>query len=199
MTAFVPSLVQTEAEPAPTIRIRPWADPVLDTLGQDPRHAYFETFWVGVVGPSQAWLLRRLVTMLNAGIDSIDADDLAGLRGNHRTLVRAIDRLCHFGLCRRDPDGTIAVRRRVPPLTLHQVSRLSPTLRGAHDAWQARQLGERANGAERSAPPKASPHSFATSRGECPWCGEPDCERHCVECGRARYDRRRHTDAGTVV
>lgn len=155
MSAFVPSLVQTEQEPAPAIRIRPWADPVLDTLGHDPRHAYFETFWVGIVGPSPAWLLRRMVTMLDAGVESIDALDLArqigwpslGI-GKNAPMRRAIARLCHFGLCRRDPDGTIAVRRRVPPLTLYQLHRLPPTLRGAHDVWQARQLRERANGSE---------------------------------------------------
>lgn len=150
MSAFVPSLVDSTSV---TISFRSWPDPVIDEVGFDPRDAYFEMFWVGVVGPSPAWLLRRLCTLLDAGLDSIDGLDLARQigwpslgSGKNAPLRRAVERLCHFKLVARDADGTIAVRRRVPPLALHQIRRLPPSLRGAHDAWQARQLREHANG-----------------------------------------------------
>ena len=42
------------------ILIRPWPDPVIDRLGHDPRSPYVEQFWLGVLGPSTTWLMRRL-------------------------------------------------------------------------------------------------------------------------------------------
>ncbi len=38
--------------PAASLHIRPWPDPVIDRLGHDPRSAYVERFWLGVLGPS---------------------------------------------------------------------------------------------------------------------------------------------------
>jgi hypothetical protein len=35
-----------------TIAIRPWPDEVIDAVGHDPRSAYVERFWLGVLGPS---------------------------------------------------------------------------------------------------------------------------------------------------
>ena len=43
-----------------TLAVRPWPDPVIDALGHDPRSAYVEHFWLGILGPSTTWLLRRL-------------------------------------------------------------------------------------------------------------------------------------------
>lgn len=34
------------------LTIRPWPDEVIDALGHDPRSAYVERFWLGVLGPS---------------------------------------------------------------------------------------------------------------------------------------------------
>ena len=34
------------------IRVLPWPDPVIDSLGFDPRTAYVERFWLGVLGPT---------------------------------------------------------------------------------------------------------------------------------------------------
>ena len=42
-----------------TLTVRPWADDVIDSLGFDPRAPYVERFWLGVLGPSTTWLLRR--------------------------------------------------------------------------------------------------------------------------------------------
>jgi hypothetical protein len=33
------------------LRIEPWADPVIDHLGHDPRSAYVEHFWLPILGP----------------------------------------------------------------------------------------------------------------------------------------------------
>ena len=34
------------------LQIRPWPDPVIDTVGHDPRSHYVEEFWLGILGPS---------------------------------------------------------------------------------------------------------------------------------------------------
>ena len=43
-----------------TIRILPWHDPVIDTLGHDPRAPYPEKFWLPTLGPSALFLIRYL-------------------------------------------------------------------------------------------------------------------------------------------
>ena len=42
------------------LRIVAWTDPVIDRLGYDPRSIYVETFWLGILGPTCTWLMRRL-------------------------------------------------------------------------------------------------------------------------------------------
>ncbi len=34
-----------------SLTIRPWPDDVIDALGHDPRSAYVETYWLGILGP----------------------------------------------------------------------------------------------------------------------------------------------------
>jgi hypothetical protein len=34
-----------------TLTVRPWPDPLIDTLGYDPRSRYVETFWLPTLGP----------------------------------------------------------------------------------------------------------------------------------------------------
>src|SRR3954468_992994 len=48
------------------LHVTPWPDPVIDALGHDPRSLYVEQFWLGILGPSTTWLLRRLVAGLEA-------------------------------------------------------------------------------------------------------------------------------------
>jgi hypothetical protein len=48
------------------VRITPWIDPLVDRRGHDPRSSYVEQFWLGTLGPTATWLVRRLV----AGFDS---------------------------------------------------------------------------------------------------------------------------------
>ncbi len=35
-----------------TLMIVPWRDPVVDTIGHDPRSAYAESFWLPTIGPT---------------------------------------------------------------------------------------------------------------------------------------------------
>jgi hypothetical protein len=130
-----------------TIAVRPWVDDVIDTLGFDPRSAYVERFWLGLLGPSTTWLLRRFAAAFDrspVGFE-LPLPDLArelGLGekgGRHSPFVRALYRTCQFRMARVS-GPTLEVRRRIPPLTRSQVVRLPTPLRDAHDAWQAAQI-----------------------------------------------------------
>jgi len=131
--------------------VRPWVDPLIDTLGFDPRSAYVERYWLSILGPSTTWLLRRVATAFDrepAGFDLPLADTakeigLGDKCGRHSPFVRSIARACQFEMA-RPADGGLEVRRRIPPLNRRQLSRLPEALRAAHDAWQAAQVGIRA-------------------------------------------------------
>lgn len=126
------------------LRVRPWNDPVVDRLGHDPRSAYVERFWLGILGPSTTWLLRRLAAGLDEDPEGFDLDlatcarslGLSSRSGRNAPFQRAIRRSCDFGLARYEDATTLAVRRRVPPLSLGQVRRLPAPLRDEHRAWQ---------------------------------------------------------------
>ncbi|MFP5317146.1 MAG: hypothetical protein ACLGI2_02500 [Acidimicrobiia bacterium] len=124
--------------------IRPWPDPVIDVLGHDPRSPYVERFWLGILGPSTTWLLRLLAAELEASPDGCELDLAAtastlglGTRGGrHSPFMRALARCCRFDLAELRPDGSLAVRRRVPPLNRRQLIHLPPALQDAHRQWQ---------------------------------------------------------------
>lgn len=134
--------------PPPTLAIRPWPDPVIDVLGHDPRSLYVETFWLGILGPSTTWLLRRLATGLEASPGGFDLDlvetarslGLGSKGGRHSPFMRALARCASFELADFGDDGALAVRRKVPPLTRRQVLHLSATTQAAHEAWNAAEL-----------------------------------------------------------
>ena len=131
--------------PADVMRVVPWVDPVIDALGFDPRSDYVELFWLGVIGPSTTWLMRRLAAGLDRSpegftLDLVDTARALGIGGHGglssrnspfaRTLVRA----CQFGLAQ--PNGTqLAVRRRLPPLNARQLERLPARLHALHATW----------------------------------------------------------------
>ncbi len=136
-----PTKPTTPRRPAPTaLDVVAWQDPLIDAMGFDPRSVYVEQFWLGILGPSAVWFLRLVARELEAQPEGfrLELEILAqqlgvGLRGGRNAPVhRTIDRLCRFGLVRRG--GTsIAVRRKLPPLTAVQVSRLPETLQAAHE------------------------------------------------------------------
>jgi hypothetical protein len=134
--------------PSASLTIQPWPDGVIDALGHDPRSPYVEQFWLGILGPSTTWLLRRLATGLEAhptGFDlnlaeTAQALGLGDKGGRHSPFMRALARCCQFDLADARPDGALAVRRKLPPLNRRQVLRLPTALQAAHEAWQDAQL-----------------------------------------------------------
>lgn len=136
------------APAATSLIIRPWPDDVIDALGFDPRSAYVETFWLGILGPSTTWLLRRIAAGLETHPNgfTLDLSDcarrlgLGGRGGRHSPFMRALTRLVQFDLAQLHGAEALAVRRRVPPLTRRQVARLPDSLQAQHHAWQRAQL-----------------------------------------------------------
>ena len=158
----VPALASDFA--APSLTVRPWPDPVIDAVGHDPRSAYVERFWLGVLGPSAVWLLRRLAADLEASPAGFDLDlhvvarsiGLGARSGRASPFARTIHRCCQFGATRLDPDeGLLLVRRKLPPLTRHQIARLPEPLQAQHAEWvqdqRAGSVSEQRNRARRLA------------------------------------------------
>ena len=135
---------------ATTLTVRPWPDDLIDALGHDPRSAYVERFWLGVLGPTSTWLLRRLAAGLDespAGFDLALADTARSLgiggHGRSSSFMRTLGRIVQFDLARVDIAGdgvAVAVRRRLPPLTRRHLLRLPESVQAEHAAWQAADL-----------------------------------------------------------
>ncbi|MGE3620326.1 MAG: hypothetical protein AB7L84_07685 [Acidimicrobiia bacterium] len=129
--------------PLTTLSVVAWPDAVIDELGHDPRSAYVERFWLGLLGPSATWLMRRLAADLEARPEGFELDLSAtavalglGRRGGKGgTFLRTIDRCCFFGAAQRLDDTSLRVRRKLPPLTRGQLARLPEELQQAHDVW----------------------------------------------------------------
>ena len=129
-------------EPA-MLMIRAWLDPVVDETGHDPRSHYVEQFWLGVLGPTATWLLRRLVAGLAQRPDGyeIDLDITARAMGMSYRVGRsspfskALQRCTMFGLAHQTSDG-IAVRRRVPTVAHRHLRRMPDAVQRAHEEWE---------------------------------------------------------------
>jgi hypothetical protein len=127
---------------ATTMIIRPWVDPMLDSCGHDASGKYVELFWLGVLGPSATWLLRRMVAGLDEYPDGYELDLPAtagalGLTfnpGKHSPFSRALQRTLFFGIAHQAP-GSLHVRRKVPPVTRRQLERMPEHLQAAHPFW----------------------------------------------------------------
>lgn len=146
---LVPSLSAPDSpQPAGSLAIRPWPDDVIDSLGHDPRSAYVETYWLGILGPSTTWLLRRLVAGLEASPAGFDLPlaetarclGLGDKGGRNSPFMRALTRLVQFDLAQPHGDPVLAVRRKVPPLNRRQVLRLPAVLQAQHQALQEADL-----------------------------------------------------------
>lgn len=152
------------------LHVRPWPDDVIDRLGFDPRSAYVEEFWLGVLGPSTVWLLRRLAAGFDYSPEGFDLDlaetarslGLGDRSGRHSPFVRSINRTIQFGLSQLVGPDEIAVRRRLPPLNRQQLGRMSSALQARHAAWQEQQLPvPLAEQEARRARPQAAPDKEA--------------------------------------
>lgn len=136
MPATLPAL------PAETLTVRPWPDAVIDKVGHDPRSTYVERFWLGVLGPSTTWLLRRVAAGLEAepaGFELPLAETARALglggEGRNSPFVRALARCCQFEVAQPGGDGVLNVRRRLPPLNRRQLVRLPDALQAEHQRW----------------------------------------------------------------
>ena len=130
----------------PTLTVRPWHDELIDTLGFDPRSAYVECYWLGILGPSTVWFMRRLAAAFdNSPEIHLDLAAMAtelGLGhkgGRHSPFMRTVWRCVQFDMA-RVVDEDFEVRRKLPPLNRRQVQRLPDHLRESHEQWQAAQL-----------------------------------------------------------
>jgi hypothetical protein len=133
------------ADTPENLTVRPWPDSVLDQVGHDPRSPYVERFWLGVLGPSSVLFLRRLATELEAHpagfelplADTAKALGLGMKGGRNSPFLRTISRCVQFHLVHLDPaDHVLLARRRLPPLTRGQVTRLPEPLQLQHREWQ---------------------------------------------------------------
>ncbi|MEE9417301.1 MAG: hypothetical protein V3V01_18620, partial [Acidimicrobiales bacterium] len=96
----------------------------------------------------------RLVTELENQPDGfvLDLDETAaaiGLRNNggkHSAFARALGRTCQFGLARAMNENTLAVRRRIPPLTQGQLRKLPLAVQVEHRAFTERSFNRSAPG-----------------------------------------------------
>ena len=136
------------SSPAPHITVRPWVDPVVDDDGFDPRSRYVELFWLGVLGPTATWLIRRLVAGLERSPAGYELDLVATARamglsytaGRASPFSKALQRCVMFGLA-HPVDGGMAVRRRIPPVSLRHLQRMPEQLQVAHRDWQCTTIG----------------------------------------------------------
>ncbi len=128
-----------------TLRVIPWRDPLVDSLGLDPRSWYVEQFWLPIVGPTCTWFLRRAATRFERSEPGfvLDLDEtaralgLGGRQGRHSPFARALSRCITFELARWQGPGTLAVRRTLPPLARRHVLRLPLPLQEDHLRWTA--------------------------------------------------------------
>jgi hypothetical protein len=133
-----------------TLTIRPWPDELIDRLGFDPRSPYVERFWLGVLGPSTTWLLRRFAAGFDLEPDGFElplgetarALGLGDRGGRHSPFLRSLNRSIQFEMAQVTGPTELAVRRRLPPLSRRHLVRLAPGLQEEHERFQERQLAE---------------------------------------------------------
>ncbi|HEX3839798.1 MAG TPA: hypothetical protein VHU85_03295 [Acidimicrobiales bacterium] len=129
------------------LRILPWADPIADPHGVHPCSRYVELYWLGILGPSTTWLLRRISYGLEVNSDGFDLHlsetarslGLGDRMGKNSPFRRALHRLSTFELARSHGAATLAVRTRIPPLPLRHLNRLPESLQQSHRGWLAEQ------------------------------------------------------------
>jgi hypothetical protein len=152
-TSPPPPLPSLRPRPRPSLtdgaplHIVPWLDPVADPHGVHPCSRYVELYWLGIIGPSTTWLLRRIAYGLDVRRDGFDLDlsetarclGLGERMGKNSPFRRALQRLCTFELARPHGPGGLAVRTRVPPLPLRHLVRLPESLQASHRRWLSEQ------------------------------------------------------------
>jgi hypothetical protein len=132
---------------AERLRVVPWIDPVADPHGVHPCSRYVELYWLGIIGPSTTWLLRRLYYGMEVHPDGFDLNltetarslGLGERMGKNSPFRRALQRLCTFELARPHGPNGLAVRTHIPPLPLRHLNRLPDSLQSSHRRWLVEQ------------------------------------------------------------
>lgn len=132
-----------------TIHIKPWPDPVIDTLGYDARSRYVERFWLPTLGPTAVLALRRFADRFDREPDGFRIPVAATSRalglgereGASSPLLRTVTRLEQFGLA-CEADGAVCVRRNVPPVSRKHLRRLPDALQAEHSRWEDEMLND---------------------------------------------------------
>lgn len=134
-----PSWRTIELRPLEQITIVRWSDPVVDAIGLPIDGTYAEKYWLPVLGPTATWMARRLAAALADEPVTIDMATLGATlgvgagTGANCPLVRALARLCRFGIA-RDLDDAYKVRAMVGPVPRSQLKRLPTGLQLEHAA-----------------------------------------------------------------
>jgi hypothetical protein len=125
--------------------IRPWIDPVLDRRGHDPRSRYVEHFWLGVLGPTATWVMRRIAVHFDQHPDGgcVDLHQLAGslglsvAKGTSGPFGRALHRCVMFGAARPLVTSEVGweVRRRLPTVAQRHLRKLPRSVQDLHAEW----------------------------------------------------------------
>ena len=120
------------------VMVRPWDDPVRMPVSLPLQGPYMEFCWLGVIGPTAAWALRRLALPLLACPEAheVDLSVLAtelGLGHSAAKAQAALDRLARFGLARWAGIGELEVVTAVPLLPGRHLGHLSAWARRYHD------------------------------------------------------------------
>ncbi len=133
--------------PVEHLTVIAWPDETIDLVGHDARARYVETYWLGILGPSATWLLRRMADELEASPSGfiMNMPEMAqslgvGGIGKNSPFIRALGRLVQFEMAQLQAGNILAVRRRVPSLSRRHVLRLTDDLRQKHDFWEKQQL-----------------------------------------------------------
>ncbi len=136
--------MSSPAPPLPfdSLIVLPWPDPVVEAVGHDPRSPYVEHFWLGILGPSTTWLLRRMAAAFDTEPDGFELDlhetagalGLSATNGRHSPFARTLQRSVQFGLAQPHRRG-LSVRRMLPPLSHRQLARLPAGVQSLHQRW----------------------------------------------------------------
>ena len=129
----------------PQATIRPWIDPVVDVRGHDPRSMYVERYWLGVIGPTATWIMRRFAECFDDNPEGfvLDLDHTAtsmGLsftKGVASPFGKALHRCVMFGIAQPMSDG-FSVRRRLPSVAQRHLRRLPEDIQAEHEEWARR-------------------------------------------------------------
>ena len=108
----------------------------------EPDSIYYRNYFLPILGPTSSLAFERLASWLpvddDASIQINYAEFAYTLGTSPGRLTKALTRLVGHHLANLNPDhpAAIAVRRRVPDLTAHQLARLTercPTLAACHN------------------------------------------------------------------